>query len=55
MMGYIYGYYNGEHFVPSNRVKLTKNQKVLITLVNGADFPDLSNLNESDKKLLLII
>ena len=34
-MNSIYGYYNGENIVPTNRVNLEKNQKVLITPIKN--------------------
>lgn len=34
-MNSIYGYFNGENFVPSSRVNLNKNQKVLITPIKS--------------------
>ena len=47
-MDSIYGYYNGENFVPSNRVNLKKNQKVKITPIRN-----LGKITDGNYEILL--
>ena len=47
-MNSIYGYYNGETIVPSSRVELKKNQKVLITPIKN-----LGKITDDNYEILL--